>query len=92
MKQVFLLVCSCALLGCTSSVKNNTEINSDTFLLTGHIEGYKPAAEPLIGKIYYEELFTGKPLVIFPGLDSARSLTGNEFECRFTLLYTLCIA
>lgn len=63
MKQVFLLVCSCALLGCTSSVKNNPEINSDTFLLTGHIEGYKPAAEPLIGKIYYEELFTGKPLV-----------------------------
>ena len=32
-------------------------------LLTGHIERYKPAAEPLIGKIYYEELFTGKPLV-----------------------------
>lgn len=45
------------------SVKTDKEIDPDAFLLTGQINGYKPRTEPLIGEIYYNELFTGKDLV-----------------------------
>lgn len=61
--QVFLLVMSCTLMGCTSSVKTDSETASAVFHLTGQITGYKIAEGPLIGEISYRDLFTNELFV-----------------------------
>lgn len=62
-RQVFLLVGSCILLGCTSTVKKDSETSSAVFNLTGQITGYKIAEGPLIGEVSYHDLYTNELLV-----------------------------
>lgn len=63
LKQVFLLVGACILLGCTSSVKTDSDNDSEVFHLTGQITGYKIAEGPLVGEIRYNNLFTNEVFV-----------------------------